>query len=57
MARLSSIGRLVSVLLLRPHVARAGRRIDWTLVLALACTTLTIASAVSLAYFHYLDRP
>ncbi len=57
MARLASISRLLSVLLVRPHVARAGRRIDWTLVLALACTTLTIASAVSLAYFHYLDRP
>jgi hypothetical protein len=57
MARLASISRLVSILLLRPRAVRSGRRIDRTLVLALACTALTIASAVSLVYFHYLDRP
>ena len=28
-----------------------------TLLLALACTALTIAAAASLVYFHYLDRP
>ncbi|TKV78274.1 hypothetical protein FDV58_27450 [Bradyrhizobium elkanii] len=56
MARLGSISRLVSVLLIRSRTPRL-RRTDWTLVLALACTALTIASAASLIYFHYLDRP
>ena len=56
MARFGSINRLVSALLLSSRVSRS-RWIDWTLVLALACTALTVASAVSLVYFHYLDRP
>ncbi|QOZ33703.1 hypothetical protein [Bradyrhizobium sp. CCBAU 53421] len=56
MARFGAINRLVSVLLLRSRVPQP-RRTDWTLVLALACTALTIASAISLLYFHYLDLP
>jgi hypothetical protein len=56
-ARLASIGRLASVLLLRQRAAQSGRRTNWTLLLALACTALTIAAAASLVYFHYLDRP
>jgi len=56
MARFGSLNRLVSVLLLGSRASRS-RWIDWALVLALACTALTIASAVSLVYFHYLDRP
>ncbi|WP_245350290.1 hypothetical protein [Bradyrhizobium sp. UFLA03-84] len=57
MARLASISKLISVLNMRSHAARSGRRNDWTLILALASTALTIASAISLVYFHYLDRP
>ncbi|MCC8978371.1 hypothetical protein [Bradyrhizobium acaciae] len=57
MARLASISRLASVLILRQRAARSGRRTDWILMLALAGTALTIASAASLVYFHYLDRP
>jgi hypothetical protein len=56
MARFGVINRLVSVLLLWSRTPRL-RQTDWTLVLALACTALTIASAASLLYFHYLDRP
>lgn len=56
MARFGSINRLVSTLLFSSRVSRS-RWIDWTLALALACTALTVASAVSLMHFHYLDRP
>jgi hypothetical protein len=54
--RFGAINRLVAVLFLRSRVPQS-RRTDWTLVLALACTALAIASAVSLVYFHYLDPP
>ncbi|PDT75843.1 hypothetical protein [Bradyrhizobium sp. C9] len=56
MARFGAVNRLVSVLLLRSRVPQ-WRRPDWTLVLALASTAMTIAAGVSLVYFHYLDRP
>ena len=58
MPRLAAINRLVAVLLLlRSRASPSQRRPDWTLILALASTALTVASAVSLAYFHYLDGP
>ncbi|MFB9262352.1 hypothetical protein ACFFWD_04075 [Bradyrhizobium erythrophlei] len=56
MARLASIGRLIAVLSLQSRASQS-HRIDWTLVLAFACTALTFAAAVGLLYFHYLDRP
>ncbi|UGY00901.1 hypothetical protein [Bradyrhizobium quebecense] len=58
MPRLAAINRLVTVLLLlRSRASPSQRRPDWTLILALASTALTVVSAVSLVYFHYLDGP
>jgi hypothetical protein len=57
MPRIAAINRLIAVLLLRSRVPRSQRPLDWTLPLALACTALTVAAAVALVYFHYLDRP
>jgi hypothetical protein len=57
MPRLAAINRLVAVLLLRSRASPSQWRPDWTLILALASTALTVVSAVSLVYFHYLDGP
>jgi hypothetical protein len=57
MPHMGSINRLLSVMILRSHRSPSQRRTDWTLVLALACTAMTVASAISLVYFHYFDGP
>lgn len=56
MARPASISRLLTVLLLRSRRPKSHQGTDWTLVLALACTALTIASAVALVHYHLLNQ-
>lgn len=57
MSRLASINKLLATLSLRSRRSTSYRRIDGTLVLALACTALTVAAAIALVHFHNLDLP
>ncbi len=52
MPRLASINRLIAVLSLQSRASSSQRQTDWTLIVALACTALTIAAAVALVYYH-----
>jgi hypothetical protein len=57
MSRLASINKLLATLSLRSRRSTSYRRIDGSLVLALACTALTVAAAIALVHFHNLDLP
>jgi len=56
MAHLASVNRLVAMLMMRSRAASQQRRTDWTLVIALANTALTILAMIALVYYHNLNR-
>jgi hypothetical protein len=46
---------LIRFLLVQSRFASHHRPTDWTLMLALASTALTLAAAVALVYYHRLS--